>query len=525
MFEQRVDSRAVAVRRLAVVGRQARGGGSPGGRLRGRQARAARAVAAAAAGPAGVVGVAAHLQRTGYGPLRAELPALPPGPVLGGLLHELDGELDTATERMLVDVMAGWQRQAGHAEAAQLRAMAELAGRPMFAGCAEHGHDDPAHGIRGAASVVSAELRLAPAAALARVVVACELVQELPATLAALAAGRIDGYRARIIAEQTRPLAQLPDLRRSVEATLLARAHRQTATQLRSTARKAVLAADPASAEERHQRARAGRFVSPPCPEPDGMASLLIRLPAADAAAIYVAVDAAARRQQSTNPDDKRTLDQVRADVLAELGWSALHAGHLGCCQPTCGHVGMRLGRRRGRPVMVNVTVAFTTLIGADDQPSHLHGYGPITAAVARRIAADGTWRRLLTDPVSGAVLDVGRERYLPPPELAEHVIVRDKTCRFPTCTHPAETCDLDHSTPWAQGGQTTAGNLGPVHRPHHNDHTHHGWRLDQPEPGRFIWTAPTGHTYQVDPEIVGLLPQPPPADAEKPTDPDPPPF
>jgi len=210
---------------------------------------------------------------------------------------------------------------------------------------------------------------------------------------------------------------------------------------------------------------------------------------------------------------------------VAELGWSALHAGHLGCCQPTCGHVGMRLGRRRGRPVMVNVTVAFTTLIGADDQPSHLHGYGPITAAVARRIAADGTWRSLLTDPVSGAVLDVGRERYLPPPELAEHVIVRDKTCRFPTCTHPAETCDLDHSTPWAQGGQTTAGNLGPVHRPHHNDHTHHGWRLDQTEPGRFIWTAPTGHRYEVDPEIVGLLPQPPPADAEKPTDPDPPPF
>jgi hypothetical protein len=201
----------------------------------------------------------------------------------------------------------------------------------------------------------------------------------------------------------------------------------------------AVLAADPASAAERDQRARAGRFVSPPCREPDGMASLLIRLPAADAAAIYVAEDAAARRQQkATDSDDKRTLEQVRADVLAELGWSALHAGHLGCCQPTCGHVGMRLGRRRGRPVMVNVTVAFTTLIGVDDQPAHLHGYGPITAEVARRIAADGTWRRLLTDPASRAVLDVGRERYTPPPDLAEHVIVRDKRRNLGS-----------HATPW----------------------------------------------------------------------------
>jgi Domain of unknown function (DUF222) len=117
--------------------------------------------------------------------------------------------------------------------------------------------------------------------------------------------------------------------------------------------------------------------------------------------------------------------------------------------------------------VTVNVTVAYTTVIGADDQPAHLEGYGPITAAVARRIAAHGTWRRLLTDPASGAVLDVGRQRYTPPPDLADHVIARDQTCRFPTCTRPAAGCDLDHTTPIEQGGSTSAGNLGPVHRGH----------------------------------------------------------
>ena len=159
--------------------------------------------------------------------------------------------------------------------------------------------------------------------------------------------------------------------------------------------------------------------------------------------------------------------------------------------------------------------MAYTTLIGADDQPAHLEGYGPIGAEVARRIAAHGVWRRLLTDPATGVVLDLGRRRYLPPPELAEHVIARDQTCRFPTCTRPAEGCDLDHSIPWEQGGTTSAGNLGAVHRGHHTDKTHHGWRLDQPEPGRYIWTAPTGHTYQVDPEIVELLPQPPPTEPD----------
>ena len=43
----------------------------------------------------------------------------------------------------------------------------------------------------------------------------------------------------------------------------------------------------------------------------------------------------------------------------------------------------------------------------------------------------------------------------------------------------------------------------------HHYDRTHHRWQLQQVQPGRYLWTAPTGHTYQVDPEIVGLLAHP----------------
>jgi hypothetical protein len=261
MFGLADDTHSVAMRRLAVVGRQRRGGGSPGGRPRSKQAKAARAITAAvaassAAGPAGVVEVAAHLHRTQFRPLRADLHVLPPGPALSGLLDRLDSERAGLTEHTLVDVISGWARQTAYAEAAQIRAIAELAGRAMFAGCTEHGHGDPAHGIRGAASVVSAELRLSPSAAVARTTLAVELVQELPATLAELAAGRIDGYRARVIAEQTRPLADSPTVRRDVEAALLRRAPRQTATQLRAAAGRAVAAADPASAEERHRRAR-----------------------------------------------------------------------------------------------------------------------------------------------------------------------------------------------------------------------------------------------------------------------------
>jgi hypothetical protein len=191
------------------------------------------------------------------------------------------------------------------------------------------------------------------------------------------------------------------------------------------------------------------------------MASCLIRMAAEDLAASWIALDSAARRAKTDDPDDPRTLDQLRADTLAALCWSALEAGHLGCCNPTCGHVNQPLGTRHGRAATVGVTVPISTLLGIDDHPAHLHGYGPITAEVARRIAAQGTWRRLLTDPVTGALLDYGTTRYLPPADLVEHVKARDRSCRFPTCAHPAETCDFDHTTRLVRAGppaQATAG-------------------------------------------------------------------
>jgi hypothetical protein len=82
--------------------------------------------------------------------------------------------------------------------------------------------------------------------------------------------------------------------------------------------------------------------------------------------------------------------------------------------------------------VDVRVTVPYTALLGAGDLPGELAGYGPIPAAVARDLAASGTWRRILTDPASGRPLDYGISRYRPPAHLAGLVITRDQTCQFP---------------------------------------------------------------------------------------------
>ncbi|HEU0041546.1 MAG TPA: DUF222 domain-containing protein [Jiangellaceae bacterium] len=196
-----------------------------------------------------------------------------------------------------------------------------------------------------------------------------------------------------------------------------------------------------------------------------------------------------------------------------------------------------RLGGQHGRAATVNVTIAVTTVLGLDDQPAELEGYGPIPADAGRVITADATLRRLLTDPRDGRLLEYGRSTYPPPQPLADLIIARDRTCRFPTCDTPARSCDIDHRHPWSAGGTTGEANNQALARRFHIDKTLHGWRLDQPEPGVFTWTSPAGRSYRVDPETIGLIydTTPPPAtghpDTSKPAqtgDPnidDPPPF
>jgi hypothetical protein len=64
----------------------------------------------------------------------------------------------------------------------------------------------------------------------------------------------------------------------------------------------------------------------------------------------------------------------------------------------------------------VQITVAATTLLGLDDQPAELEGYGPIPASMAIRISEDptGTWHRLITDR-AGRLLDHQTRTYKPP--------------------------------------------------------------------------------------------------------------
>jgi hypothetical protein len=70
---------------------------------------------------------------------------------------------------------------------------------------------------------------------------------------------------------------------------------------------------------------------------------------------------------------------------------------------------------------MPRFTVPLDTLRGDSNESGELAGYGSIPAEQARKLAADpeSVWRRLVTDPIRGALLDYGtRPRHRPGPDL-----------------------------------------------------------------------------------------------------------
>ena len=337
-----------------------------------------------------------------------------------------------------MDAIVGFERLAAWAQARQARLIAALAERRA----------EPGSVTDWASEEVATALHQSSGTAAFRTRQATALVDRLPATLAAWEAGLLDQRRVTAITEATANLTA--EHAAAVEARVLPRAPQQTAAQLRAALKRAIIAVDPAGAEQRHEEARKGRRVAVN-PEDDGMASLWALLPAPDAVASFEWLTRLAR---GCGSDDPRSMDERRADLLADLLSGRLRNPDQVLPTPV----------NPGKP-LVQVLVPMTALFGLTDDPAELLGYGPITAEMAREIAATATWRRLLFDPVSGALLDHGRTTYTPPVALADFVKARDVHCRFPGCRRAVVNGELDHLHAYADGGADQRGQPGRVLR------------------------------------------------------------
>lgn len=496
----------------------------------------------------------------------AAVAACEPGPELVGWLESLD--TTTAPIEIVVEAVAAAARLEAAARARTASLAAGLARRPEMRPdlSAVTSRAPMLRSVAG--DELAMRLATSPLAANRLVREGLAFEGQLYATGEALAAGHLDPAKASLLVQR---LGELPEpITVAVEDRLLPAAHLRSLAQLRLDIEHALADIDPEEAEVRHEEARRRRRITRPRPEGDGMASMWLVLAAEDAARVHGVLDHAARAARSCG--DPRTLDQIRADGLRDLVVGDVSAGDgptsevehhdfvlddrvativlhrpvaglearpssepaLACttlgavpsgaddsdaedlagdatvtgagrARCACGSAGA--GGRAG--ARVNVTVAASTLLGLDDEPGHLDGYVPVTATTARALAKGGVWRRIVTDPLSGAVLDYGRTRYRPPTALAEYVRVRDRHCAAPGCTVPASRSDLDHTLeyhrqpgdpPDAPVGDTSSANLGPLCRRHHRLKTCGGFRLRQPAPGIYEWVTPGGHRYRVRP-------------------------
>lgn len=416
------------------------------------------------------------------------------GPALALLMSAVD--LDELNSFDKVEAVAIWGRVVSWAQARQAEAAAEVEDvvQELHGARLREGEertrrlsaDSRSRAVRQprAARELAMRLGWSRQAAAQLIATGVQLRDTLPTTGADLEEGRICWRKATAIADGLRGLA-LP-LALDVEEAVLPRAPSRTPTQLQHDVAKAVITADPEGAVERQQNARGGRRVSRPRALPDGMATISATLPADDALRINHVLDSAAQRARSGGDD--RSSDQLRADALVtSLLDSDLSDG----------------GTSGSSDVRVNVTVPLAVLLDAGSDGDHdaaqLEGYGAIDPLTARALAAGGIWRRIVTDPLSGVVLDLGRSTYRPPAALARHVRARDGTCTRPGCTVSAEQCELDHVEPFAHGGRTSAENLTALCPADHRAKSRGEFDVASAETGVVTWASPTGHVYRRD--------------------------
>jgi hypothetical protein len=480
-------------------------------------------------------------------------------PVGAGLVDVLAGvEVADLADDVLLDVGARWQEVISWATAMQSRALGELARRRSWT--EEH---------NAAAAEISARLRIPQGEANKHLARGAGLAEHSQ-VMNALHAGLIDTAKADILLRSGNPLTL--EERDEAIARYLPQAPDRTREWLRNKMNE--FAHRLKGAVETTKRAMARRAVYLD-PADNAMAWISANLPASDAAAVWDSIEQAAHTLRRTpggtrtlaqaradalvaittgriivppRPEcalaDAATTtttattvtDPTVTDPTATpktTGSAGGAAGHVAagasvpqtspevtfprttvpaagctCGGCTCGGTAIRVIQVKPQ---VRVTIPATALLGLDNAPGHLEGYGPVPADIAAQIATDATWRRLITDPTTGILTDYSSTTYQPGKILRQAVTARDRTCSFPQCERPARWADLDHIEPFdhdvdpanqppgspSAPGQTRATNLQPLCRAHHLAKTHHGWTpVRDPATGTTTWTAPTGHTY-----------------------------
>ncbi|HEX7825174.1 MAG TPA: DUF222 domain-containing protein [Mycobacterium sp.] len=343
-----------------------------------------------------------------------------------------------ADESALVERVAELERLKAAAAAGQARVTAALDEKRRSAE-AERGVPVAKRG-RGLGSEVALARRDSPNQGGRHVGFARALVHEMPYTLAALEGGFLSEWRATLIVRESACL-DVED-RRTLDRELCSDVSELEGlgdARIEAEAKKIAYRLDPHAVVDRAVRAESERRVTIR-PAPDNMTHVRVLLPMAQGVAVYATLHRAA-----DTCGDGRGRGQVMADTLFERV----------------------TGRPAEVPVPVAVEVVITdeSLFAGDAEPARVPGYGPVPAAIGRRLIAAATGdrrsraslRRLYKHPRSGGLVAMESRARLFPKGLARFIDLRDDTCRTPYCNAPIR--HHDHANPHGRGGVTTGVN------------------------------------------------------------------
>ncbi|GAA4927398.1 HNH endonuclease signature motif containing protein [Nesterenkonia rhizosphaerae] len=297
----------------------------------------------------------------------------------------------------------------------------------------------------------------------------------LPRTWGAFCEGLIDLPRVRKTVDAATTSSLPNHLLKQLDQAAAEQAQRRSLSEFHHWLTRYTASLDPESytgACEKETQARFVRFQH----QSHGMSYLQAYIPTLEAAAIEKRLKAAARGlDQTSDPHssdppaedprttDQRTLAQREADLLT--AW-------------------LRDGRIYAAAVDAKIMIMIpeATLTGDSDEPAMAADRSwMIPAHQARNLAANPEanhhWYQGRSRKDSrNAEYDLLSARYIgryPPAHLRDALIFRDGTCQADGCTISAERCDIDHQTPWEQGGETTASNLWALCRRHHRMKSH----------------------------------------------------
>src|ERR1700686_3639039 len=311
--------------------------------------------------------------------------------------------------------------------------------------------------------------------AAARAVATGEAAERLPASVAAMEAGRIGFAHLALIAGTERAVTggggfdECPLLELALENSVSRFA--QDCTPARPAADAAAVLAEQVDAVRYRRleltRCEDGRIVIRGLLDPVGGATLRVAL---------------APLTTPKGAGDDRSRERRYADALVELASHALDHGFVTATG--------------GQRTHLQLTASVETVMGLQGAPGgDLEFAGAVPAATVQRLACDASIRRVLLGPDS-AVIDVGRALRVPSGATRAALRVCDQGCVWPGCDRPSSWTNPHHVLHWGHGGDSNVPNLVELCHRHHWLVHEGGWQLVLTE-GRRVLAIPPSHLYR----------------------------